>query len=443
MAIPITIPRLGWNMDEGVFAGWLKQDGESIRAGDALFSLESEKATEEIECLDSGTLRIPPDGPQTGDKLRVGTVIGYLVEPGEAPPFDARKETVRAAAAKPVLAEAAAAATSPSVRRLAREHDVDLEQVAGTGADGRITAEDVQRFAQQRGQISEMPTLARDVAKRGAPTSSPRARRVARELGVDWTRLQGSGRTGRIREKDVRAATTTRRSPFTHSIPVSPIRRTIAERMLASVRATAPVTLTTTADATNLVNLRNQFKAVAQTANEPVPSYTDFLVKLTAVALQAHPMLNSRRTDEQIIVLPEIHIAVAVDTDAGLLAPVIRNVPQLTLRQVAEQARDLAERARQRKLKAEEMQDGTFTLTNLGAFGIDAFTPIINYPQCAVLGVGRIERRPVVVSEQIVPRDQITLSLTFDHRIVDGAPAARFLQAVARLIENPGPSLMP
>src|SRR5439155_15325511 len=133
----------------------------------------------------------------------------------------------------------------------------------------------------------------------------------------------------------------------------------------------------------------------------------------------------------------------AVDTDAGLLAPVIRNVPQLTLRQVAEQARDLAERARQRKLKAEEMQDGTYTLTNLGAFGIDAFTPIINYPQCAVLGVGRIERRAVVLNDQVVARDQITLSLTFDHRIVDGAPAAKFLQALSKLIENPGPSLVP
>src|SRR5262249_50356202 len=158
---------------------------------------------------------------------------------------------------------------------------------------------------------------------------------------------------------DVRAAATTHHAPLTthhaplttHPIPISPIRRTIAERMLASVRATVPVTLTTTADATNLVNLRNQFKAVAPTANEPVRSSTDFLANLPAVALQAHPMLNPRWNEEQIIVLPEIHIAVAVDPDLGLLAPVIRSVPQLTLRQVAEQARDLADRARQRKLK--------------------------------------------------------------------------------------------
>src|SRR5262249_27702489 len=157
----------------------------------------------------------------------------------------------------------------------------------------------------------------------------------------------------------------------------------------------------------------------------------------------SHPLLNSRWAEDQILILPNINIAIAVDTEAGLFAPVIRNVPSLSLRQVAAHARDLVERARQRKLKAEEMQDGTFTITNLGQFGIDPFTPIINYPQCAILGVGRIERRPVVISEQIVARDQITLSLTFDHRIVDGAPAARFLQTLGQLVENPGPALVP
>jgi pyruvate dehydrogenase E2 component (dihydrolipoamide acetyltransferase) len=221
-------------------------------------------------------------------------------------------------------------------------------------------------------------------------------------------------------------------------IAISPTRRTIAARMVASHQTTAPVTLTTTADATNLVNLRNQFKAVS----DVVPSYTDFLVKLTAGALQKHPLLNARWEKERIALSSNIHIGIAVDVDGGLLVPVIRDVSDLGVKQLADRSRDLIERARQRRLTAEEMQGGTFTITNLGAFGVDAFTPIIHTPQCAILGVGRIMRRPVVVGEQIVARDQITLSLTFDHRIVDGAPAAHFLQTLSALIENPGPSLM-
>ena len=433
MAVPVTIPRLGWNMDEGVFVGWLKKDGDSVRAGDALFSLESEKATEDIECLDSGILRIPTDGPHAGDKVRVGALIGFVAQPGEVPPFDGGANAVPATAAVQTTATTTSLPASPSVRRLARELGVDLARISGTGTDGRITAEDVRRFAPQRTDGRKTPAI------------SPRAKRIANELGIDWSRLQGSGRTGRIREKDIRAvAGTTHRSPLTthHSVPVSPIRRTIAERMLTSMRSTAPVTLTTTADATNLVNLRNQFQSVANGVDGSVPTYTDFIVKLAATALQSHSMLNARWTDEQIVISPEIHIAVAVDTRVGLLAPVIRNVPGLTLRQLAAQSGDLAERARLHKLKATEMQDGTFTVTNLGAFSIDAFTPIINYPQCAILGIGRIERRPAVVGEQIVARDQLTLSLTFDHRIVDGAPAAHFLQTLRTLLENPGPALM-
>jgi pyruvate dehydrogenase E2 component (dihydrolipoamide acetyltransferase) len=402
MVIPITIPRLGWNMEEGIFVGWLKEDGATIRAGDALFSLESEKATEDIECLDAGILRIPPDGPQPGTKLPVGTVIGYLVAEGETAPFEAH------------LALAAGGEGEPTSWRPA----VDLSP-------------------------PKLPNVARASGARPERRSiSPRARRVARELGIDWKELHGSGRTGRIRERDIRAAAAGERSTKPQGAPVtvSSIRRTIAERMLTSHRSTAPVTLTTTADAANLVNLRHQFTTAG---GDTVPSYTDFLVKLTAVTLTKHPLLNSRWEGEQIVILQNIHIGIAVDTDAGLLVPVVRDVAVLGLRQLAARTHDLVARARAGQLKADELSGGTFTLTNLGAFDIDAFTPIINYPQCAVLGVGRVERRPVVVGEQIVAREQMTLSLTFDHRIVDGAPAARFLQTLRGLIANPGPALMP
>jgi pyruvate dehydrogenase E2 component (dihydrolipoamide acetyltransferase) len=309
------------------------------------------------------------------------------------------------------------------LRKSARQLGVNLEAVPSAG---RVTPEEVQRIAIEK-------------AKPGA--ASPRARRAARELGVDLTRLKGSGRTGRIRERDVRAASSGTKHTATgtqYVVPLTLIRQTIAARLLTSAHSTAPLTLTTSADATNLANLRNQFKASA----EIVPSFTDILAKLTAAALGEHLLLNACWADDQIIVNKDIHIGIAVDTEAGLLVPVLRNVPNLGLRQVAAAARDLIDRARSGKLKADEMQGGTFTITNLGNYGIDAFTPIINPPQCAILGIGRIQRQPVVSGSEIVIRDHVTLSLTFDHRIVDGAPAARFLQTLVRLIENPAAALV-
>ena len=212
--------------------------------------------------------------------------------------------------------------------------------------------------------------------------------------------------------------------------------------MVAGRAATAPVTLTTTVDATNLVNLRGQFRA-AEADRGLVPSYTDFVVKLTAVALRDHPLLNARWEGDRIDLAAEAHIGIAVDTEAGLLVPVIRGAGDLGLRRIAERSRDLVARARAGTLAAAEMQGGTFTITNLGAFGIEAFTPIINLPECAILGLGRIAREPVFVGDRVEARERLILSLTFDHRIVDGAPAARFLQDVGRRIENPGPWLLP
>jgi pyruvate dehydrogenase E2 component (dihydrolipoamide acetyltransferase) len=213
---------------------------------------------------------------------------------------------------------------------------------------------------------------------------------------------------------------------------MTPVRKVIAERMARSAHTTAPVTLTTRADATNFVNLREQFKAAAP---ESIPGYTDLIVKLTALVLQRHPYMNAVWRDDAIFASDAVHIGIAVDTDAGLMAPVLRDVPSLAVRQVAEQSRALIEQARAQRLTVEQMQGGTFTVTNLGMHGIDAFTPIINLPECAVLGVGRVVAEPAVHEGRIVPRDMVTLSLTFDHRVVDGAPAARFLNDVRLRIE--------
>jgi pyruvate dehydrogenase E2 component (dihydrolipoamide acetyltransferase) len=261
-------------------------------------------------------------------------------------------------------------------------------------------------------------------------SATPRARRLAANLGVDASQLRGTGRNGRVRERDVAAVA--------HEKPqaaLSATRRAIAARMTESRRTTAPVTLTSVIDATNLVALRERLKA----EGEAVPSYTDFLVKLTAVALQQHPLLASHWTDSGIVPPASFDIGFAVDTDTGLLVPVVRDVPALSVREVAARSRELIERARKGELAAREMQGGCFTITNLGAFGIDAFTPIINPPECAVLGVGRVARQPVMDGDRVVGREMVTLSLTFDHRIVDGAPAARFLQTLAGYVENPEP----
>lgn len=369
-------------MEEGIFVEWLKAHGDTVQPGDVVFRLESEKSTEEVESLDAGLLHIPANGPNPGDTLAVGTVIGYLLQAGEAPP------------------------DSNAAARLQSK----LVETPSPGVESRPT------------HTQERPD---------APSVTPRARRLAARLGVNATEFHGSGRHGRIRERDVVAPATPQAA---QTIPITPTRRTIAARMIESRQTAAPVTLTSIVDATNLVSLRKQFKAAA---SDEAPTFTDFFVKLVANALQKHPMLASRWTDAGIVIPASIDVGIAVDADARLLVPVIRDVPSLGLREVAALSRVLVDRARRGELTTRDMQGGCFTITNLGAFGIDAFTPIINPPQCAVLGMGRIERRPVMDGDRVVGRDMVTLSLTFDHRIVDGAPAARFLQSLAGLVADP------
>jgi pyruvate dehydrogenase E2 component (dihydrolipoamide acetyltransferase) len=391
MASEIRVPRLGWNMEEGVFLGWLKRDGEEVKEGEPIYTLEGDKSAQEIEALDTGILRIAPNGPQEGDAILVGTLLGYVESLSPSSPLRGGSES-----------------PSPPEYR-------------------------------GRGELPEQTLGAPSPPPPRRQAISPRARRAARELVVDVAQVQGTGRTGRVRERDVIAfANLTAKDPVpaTGHTPTS-VRRTIAERMVHSLRTTAPVTLTTTVDATNLVNLRGQFKVTAPTLETVVPGVTDIFVKLTALALQKHPDLNARWVEDRIETPAEVHIGIAVSTEGGLLVPVLRDVPRLTVRQLARQSRELVEKARSRQLTPEEMRGGTFTVTNLGAFGIDAFTPIINWPECAILGVGRIHKQPAVVNNQIVPRDVVTLSLTFDHRLVDGAPAAEFLQTLSRGVENP------
>ena len=445
MAQEIIIPRLGWSMEEGTFVAWLKSEGDFVKRGDALFELEGEKATQEIEAVDEGVLRIPPTGPKPGSVHKVGAIIGYLVGANDSIPALANPlQQVNIE----VVNEADSIVASPSVRQLARKVGVQLSQVKATGPRGRILQEDVHQAKSILSENAQEPVTSNVSKMSSQQVASPRARRLASSLGIDWKLLIGSGAGGRVRECDVKAASTNLPSGITATgkaqrIPISKKRRLIAQRLVASRQLTVPVTLTTKADATNLVNLRNQFKSTNGT--HPIPSFQDIITKLVAEVLKEH-MFLAGRWDEDAIVLPahhELHIGMAVDTEDGLLVPVIRNVAGLNLRDVAAQSKSLVQQAREGKITAAQMQGGVFTITNLGAFGIDSFTPVINYPEAAILGLGAIRKEPVFLDDgQVVAQLQLALSLTFDHRIVDGAPAARFLQSLVSAISNPSAFLL-
>ena len=452
MAFEICMPRLGWSMEVGSLVEWYKKEGESVQAGEVLFTVEGDKAIQEVEALESGTLRIPPDSPSPGEEVPVGTVLAYLVQPGAPVPFDAapssspcpRTATAGAGKRTPSKAKpgspfwgprspASRPAISPRARRVAAELGVDWTALKGSGRGGRIVERDVRQAAQAQQTEAQIE-------------ASPVARRLAEAAGIDLSAVAAQKLGEKVTREDVEAAVAARRAavaplqpvpPAGEAVPVTHVRRIIARRMVESARVTAPLTLATEADATELVALRERIKATVAPRGEVVPTYNDLMVKLTALALQEHPLLNAYWNEDEIIIPASVHIAVAVDTEAGLLVPVIRDVPHKGIQQIAEEARSLAEKAQTRQLGPDDLQGGTFTVTNLGMYGIDTFTPIINLPQCAILGVGRIVGKPAVYDGEVVPRQMMSLSLTFDHRVVDGGPAARFLNTIREYVEQP------
>jgi len=483
MPFEVVLPRLGWNMESGSLGEWLKKDGEYVQAGEPLFTVEGDKAIQEVEALESGILRIPPDSPPPGKEVPVGTLLAYLLKPGEKAPFEAGAVPPPAVAetkapgagelegvvpqpqkAEEVSGPVRKPAISPRARRVARELGVDWTQLAGSGRSGRIVERDVRAAAAR-----PMPAETRIQV-------SPLARRVAEELGVDLAQLAARMPGKRIEVADVEAAAVKERAPVPPpaapaavpppppapaavplmpagparvpgvAVPITSVRRTIAERMAASAHTVAAVTLTTEADATELVRLRRQLREAAEASDPsgaamfPVPSFNDLFAKLVAQALIEHPALNARFEGDNIVQATTVNIGIAVDTERGLLVPVVRDVHTKSLRQIARESAELIEKARGGRISPDELQGGTFTITNLGMYEIDAFTPIINLPECAILGIGRIVPKQVVVDAeagQLDIRQMVFLSLTFDHRLVDGAPAARFLQRVKQYVERP------
>jgi pyruvate dehydrogenase E2 component (dihydrolipoamide acetyltransferase) len=419
MAIEIVVPRLGWSMEEGTFGEWLKPNGATVARGEPLFVLEGEKSAQDIEAVDAGILRIPPHGPRPGETVKVGQVLAWFVQPGEEPPTGGLSPAPSLSAASNSAATPAQAAP-PAVA------------LAATAAPHPHPA--------------PVPTG----VTTGSQVASPRARRAARDLGLDLGQIAGTGVTGRIRERDVVSAaqtSPTAKAPSAARVSppagISSIRKTIAARMLESSTQTAPVTLHRRCDASNLVNLRRQFQSLGANSAPPPPTYTDLIVKLVACVLAEFPEIRTQWLPAGPFLPPHLDVAVAVDTPQGLLAPVLRQVETQTVRQLSANLRSLAERARGGQLSPDELSGGCFTITNLGTLGVEHFTPIINLPQVAILGLGRIAPEPVAMEGELLLREQLPLSLTFDHRIVDGGPAARFLAAVTQAIENPGPWLMP
>ncbi len=507
MAIEVVMPRLGWTMETGTVAEWLKKDGDAVRVGEAIFTVDSDKAVQEIEALDSGILRIPPDAPPVGASVPVGSVLAYLVAPGEADMPTSGEAAVRAPGETDSSARGAADSSAPgeaAVRALADEERTpapDPELGLDVPVKPTVVVDDgpASRDAPRPRAVASNARVS-DVAGMAGATASPRARRVAGELGVDWAVATGTGRTGRIVERDVRAlaeqphlAARARVTPLarrlaektgvdlaaletgkpgqriaradievaardggdgreeqagaaepalsqSHRAPLSHIRRITAQRMAQSAHTTAPVTLTTDADATELVAVRARIKAALAVSDRRVPTYNDLLTRLVALALLQQPWMNCSLEDDAIVQHEGVHMGIAVDTDRGLFVPVIRDAHLKSIQQIATDAARLVDATRAGRAGADELRGGTFTISNLGMYEIDAFTPIINLPECAILGVGRIVARPVVIDEEsgeVAARKMMALSLTFDHRVVDGAPAARFLQHVKRWVEQP------
>lgn len=443
MAHSVIMPKLGLTMTVGRVVHWLVEEGSEVTRGQILVEIESDKAIMQVESPADGVLGriVVPKG----EKVPVGQVIAWVLEPGEAVPAEeplagmevgGAAEDGAGAAVEPETVTEAQPRTerilaSPRARKLAKELGVDLSQVTGTGPRGRITGDDVGAFA-------VAPPDKRVKA-------SPLARKLAKEARLDLAAVQGTGPGGRITSEDIQRALVAQRPPIPPVVKAKPaemvaltgIRRTIAERMSASHTATARVTLFTEADATSLVGWREGLEAKALDKGAEPPSYNDLLIKIVATTLREFPYMNASLTDDGIQQWSQINVGLAIDTERGLIVPVIRNADRKGVGEIAQDVRSLVARTRDGTILPDELHGGTFTITNLGMYGVDGFAPIINLPECAILGVGRIVTKPVVWEGQICARQRMTLSLTFDHRIVDGAPAARFLQRVAQFIEEP------
>ncbi|HEY66904.1 MAG TPA: 2-oxo acid dehydrogenase subunit E2 [Thermoflexia bacterium] len=426
MAVPVIMPKLEMAQETATVVEWLKQEGERVEKGEPLLTVETDKVTLEIESPASGILAGVRVGPQ--QVVPVTEVIAYILQPGEELPREAE------APSPPPPPPTLPVAATPVAQRLAAARGVDLSTIVGTGPGGRITKADVEAAlaAPSRPAVEPSPEKVR---------ATPAARRIARERGVDLSAVTGSGPQGRIQAADVLAFTQAPAgapAPVAEIIPLQGMRRTIAERMTTSYRTTPHITFTVRVDMSRFEEARARLNARAEAAGQPHVSATALIVKAVAWALRQHPWLNSTLHDEEIHLLPEVNVGVAVALEEGLIVPVVHQADRKSVTEIAAEMNDLVTRAREGRLTPADVAGGTFTVSNLGPFGIEQFTAIINPPQAAILAVGATQLEPVVDEEgQVVVRPVMRMTLSADHRVVDGARAARFLTDLREALEAP------
>jgi pyruvate dehydrogenase E2 component (dihydrolipoamide acetyltransferase) len=453
VAIEILLPKLGLTMEEGTVDEWLVDDGAAITVGMPLLRLATDKIDVDVEAEAEGVLhRAVP----AGSTLAPGSVLGWLLAAGEAAPAGAVASAAPAAVAEEVVvitsvtSEGPArsadgrAFVSPNARRVASELGVDVASVQGTGPGGRVVSEDVEEAAARGGATAGQP----------GRVVSPLARRDAREAGIDPTTIPTQD--GVVRRGDVRTAAGTPQAAAAAAIvqttapvaqlagqetasiiPMKGMRGTIAARMQQSLTEMAQLTHGFEVRMDAVVALRATMKEQYSALGVAVPSLNDFVVRAAALALRQHPILNATIQGSEIHLLSRIHMGLAVAVPGGLMVPVIRDADRLSLPELAATTRDLAERCRTGSIGLDEMEGGTFAVTSLGTFGVDMFTPVINPGNVGILGVGRLRDSGMWEGDAWVRTQVLTLSLTFDHRAVDGAPAAEYLQTIAELLARP------
>ena len=468
----VIMPALEMAQDTGTLLRWLKSEGEQVQRGEPLMEIETDKVTLEIESGGSGVLTQVSAGP--GDEVPVGQVIALLLAEGEAaaapaPAAPGPAPAKPASPASPVAAKPAAAsrtpaavAASPLARRLAAEHGVDLSELPATS--GRISKADVLAWLQREQKADEAaltpnPSSRRSrrepFSGRGALSArvmaSPLARRLAAERGIELATLAGRGPQGAVLAGDVQAAApevaaapaviaadaAAAADDVLRVVPLTGMRGAIAARTQASARTAPHISLTLSADMSEALRLQQQLGPAVQAASGHKLTLTTLLARAVAATLKTHSRLNAHLLKDEIREFRPVHLGVAVALADGLLVPVMRDCDTLGLAQLQASLQQLAQRARARTLTVAELRGATFTLSNLGMYGIEHFSAIINPPEVAILAVGAVQERVVAVAGQAVVRPMLQLTINVDHRAVDGAVAAAFLRDLRNLLENP------
>lgn len=448
MAKPIIMPRFGMTQEEATIVRWLVDEGDHVEYDDPIAEVTTDKVNMEVPA--------PSDGfvggfqYEQGATVPVTQVIAFILEEGEEPPevvpsAPEPEESGVEEPTHPTSVPATFASASPVAQRIAASEGVDLGQIQGTGPEGRITRKDVENFVSTRSPSDGQP---------GKVRATPAARRAARERSISLGQIAGSGPRGRVQEADVLAAEPTTVgvvSPFASrpqstgepvKVPLEGLRKTIAERMQRSAVEAPHITFTLNVDMSRMNALRGSANERAPDENSRV-SMTALLAKITAWALRRHPYLNAYMQEDHILLLPNVNVGIAVAIPDGLIVPVIRDADLKGLYQVAREVRDLSQRARVGALTPDDVVEGTFTISNLGMFGVDQFTAIINPPQVAILAIGRTEARFVPDENgNPVSKPMMSMTLSADHRALDGAIAAQFLDELRAGLEEPGMVLL-